>query len=107
SPNPWKKHPGPISPSYTNLSTHENILHPPITNNNNSNPISSKPLSSSASRKTPESFLGDKFINLVNLDKLLTDPNTKNKKITFFLIDSPFCSSNRALSSCFLFSFCL
>lgn len=27
----------------------------------------------STSRKTPESFLGDKFTNLVNLDQLVTD----------------------------------
>jgi len=72
-----------ISPLYTNISMGNsggNLLYPTIPSGNNSNPMSTSPLSSSisASRKTPESFLGDKFSNLVNLDKLVTDPKTTN-----------------------------
>jgi hypothetical protein len=70
---------GSISPSNTNLATGSNtgnLLYPTITSGNNSIPISSSPLSTS--RKTPESFLGDKFSTLVNLDKLVIDPKSKN-----------------------------
>jgi hypothetical protein len=61
-----------------------NLLYPTLNSGANSNP---SPLSASisASRKTPESFLGDKFSTLVNLDKLVTDPkSTKNKLICSF-----------------------
>ncbi|CAF3002917.1 unnamed protein product [Rotaria socialis] len=88
SSNPWNTTSSPLnigsmSPSNTNMSTigfDGNILYPTLTNMNNSNPSSASPLSSSlsASRKTPESFLGDKFINLVNLDRLVTDPKSTN-----------------------------
>jgi hypothetical protein len=77
---------GSTSPLYANLSTGYtggNLLYPTITSGNNTNPTSTSPLSSSASRKTPESFLGDKFSTLVNLDQLVTDPKS-NFKIFFF-----------------------
>jgi hypothetical protein len=81
SSNPWNitassMNTNSISPSYTNISTGNNggnFLYPTITSANNSSP-----LSTSASRKTPESFLGDKFSTLVNLDKLVTDPKSTN-----------------------------
>ncbi len=87
SSNPWNitsssMNPGSISPPNTNLSmgySGGNLLYPIITSGNNSNPTSTSPLSSSslsASRKTPESFLGDKFSTLVNLDKLVTEPKS-------------------------------
>ena len=77
---------GATSPLNTNLSMGSNtgnLLYPTLTSGNNSTPISSSPLSSSlsASRKTPESFLGDKFSTFVNLDQLVTDP--KSKKLVF------------------------
>ncbi|CAF2762660.1 unnamed protein product [Rotaria sp. Silwood2] len=88
SSNPWNiasstMNTGTISPSNTNLSASGhtgNILYPTLTSSDNSNPISTSPLTSSisASRKTPESFLGDKFINLVNLDNLVTDSKSTN-----------------------------
>ncbi|CAF4698227.1 unnamed protein product, partial [Rotaria sp. Silwood1] len=88
SSNPWNTtsspmNTGTISPINANLSTggnNGNILYPTLTSSNNSNPTSTSPVSSSisASRKTPESFLGDKFINLVNLDNLVTDPRGTN-----------------------------
>jgi hypothetical protein len=79
--------PTSISPSNTNLSmgyTGGNILYPTLASGNNSNPINTSPLSSSASRKTPESFLGDKFSTLVNLDQLVTDPKSKKIKTIFY-----------------------
>ncbi|CAF0907797.1 unnamed protein product [Rotaria sordida] len=86
--NPWNTtsspiNTGSISPLNTNLSTGGNngsILYPTIPSSNNLNPTSASPISysMSASCKTPESFLGDKFINLVNLDKLVTDPRSTN-----------------------------
>ncbi|CAF1659994.1 unnamed protein product [Adineta ricciae] len=89
SSNPWNITPtvntNPTSPIYTNLSLANNnnggLLYPTIAGANNSNAISSSPTSSSllsTSRKTPESFLGDKFTNLVNLDQLVTDTKSTN-----------------------------
>lgn len=74
-----------VSPPNTNSITggyDGNILYPTLPTSNNTNPASPSPLSSSlsASRKTPESFLGDKFSTLVNLDKLVTDPKGMKKK---------------------------
>ncbi|CAF1012431.1 unnamed protein product [Didymodactylos carnosus] len=68
----------PSSFSSSNLSN--NILYPNIENKFNQTNQSSFPMNSSAatSRKTPESFLGDKFIGLVNLDKLVTETKTTN-----------------------------
>jgi hypothetical protein len=79
--------PASTSPLYTNLSmgqTGGNLLYPTLASGNNSNPINTSPLSSSASRKTPESFLGDKFSTLVNLDQLVTDPKSKKKRTIFY-----------------------
>lgn len=67
-----------ISPPNSGLTTGGNMLYPTIagsTNNSNSNNPS--PIPSAASRKTPESFLGENFGNLVNFDKLVTDPKSK------------------------------
>jgi len=74
---------GSISPPTSGLTTGGNILYPTIAGGNNSNSNNPSPFPSalSASRKTPESFLGENFSNLVNLDKLVTE--TKSKKIIF------------------------
>ncbi|CAF4432490.1 unnamed protein product, partial [Adineta steineri] len=82
--NPWNIPPAmnrsSTSPLNTNLSmsggNNGNLLYPMIGSGNNPNPISSSPISPSllsTSRKTPESFLGDKFSTLVNLDQLVTE----------------------------------
>ena len=57
-----------------------NLLYPTIPSGTNPSPLSS---SIAASRKTPESFLGDKFSNLVNLDQLVTEPKS-NYSSSFF-----------------------
>ncbi len=77
SSNPWNI--PSSSPSNINPSMGNNLLYPTLASGMNSNPTNTSPLSStiSASRKTPESFLGDKFSTLVNLDKLVTDPKSK------------------------------
>jgi hypothetical protein len=77
--------PGSISPPNTILPFSSGnmggggILYPTLTGVSASHSGSSSPFPSanSASRKTPESFLGDKFINLVNLDSLVTEPKSK------------------------------
>ncbi|UJR35404.1 hypothetical protein I4U23_028161 [Adineta vaga] len=87
SSNPWNITPsvniGSTSPLYMNSSVNNNgnLLYPSIASGNTPNPLSSSPTSSSllsTSRKTPESFLGDKFTNLVNLDQLVTDQKSTN-----------------------------
>jgi hypothetical protein len=55
------------------LTTGGNLLYPTIAGGNNSNSNNPSPLPSATSRKTPDSFLGENFGNLVNLDKLVTD----------------------------------
>lgn len=52
------------------------LLYPTIANATNSESSTTVPSTNSALRKTPESFLGDKFINLVDLDKLVTQPKS-------------------------------
>ena len=67
-----------ISPPNSGLTTGGSLLYPTIAGGNNSNSNNPSPLPSvSASRKTPESFLGENFGNLVNLDKLVTDTKRK------------------------------
>jgi hypothetical protein len=66
---------GSISP----LNAGGNLLYPTIGSGSTSSPLPSL----SASRKTPESFLGDKFSNLVNLDKLVTE-NRSTANLLFF-----------------------
>ncbi|CAF3676152.1 unnamed protein product [Adineta steineri] len=93
SSNPWNmpsstfpstlnnhKTTGSISPPNTGLTTGGNILYPTVIGGTNSNSNNPSPLPSalSASRKTPESFLGENFSNLVNLDKLVTDTKSTN-----------------------------
>ncbi|CAF1360634.1 unnamed protein product [Adineta ricciae] len=72
---------GSISPPNVGLPAGGNMLYPTIagsnSNSNSTNP-SPFPPNISASRKTPESFLGENFSNLVNLDKLVTDPKSTN-----------------------------
>jgi hypothetical protein len=70
---------GSISPPNNGLTTGGSLLYPTIASGINSNSNNSSPLPS-GSRKTPESFLGENFINLVNLDKLVTDPKSNKKK---------------------------
>ncbi|CAF0920493.1 unnamed protein product [Rotaria sordida] len=67
-----------ISPQNTGFNVGGNILYPTIASGNNSNNPSPLPSGLSTSRKTPESFLGENFGNLVNLDKLVTDKKTTN-----------------------------
>jgi hypothetical protein len=88
SSNPWNipsstmsnfpTNSGSISPPNTGLTTGGNLLYPTIAGGHSSNPNSISPLTTttSALRKTPESFLGDNFSNLVNLDKLVTETKT-------------------------------
>ncbi len=78
--NSHNNYSGSISPPNSGLTTGGNILYPTIVgggNNSNSNNPSPLP---SVSRKTPESFLGENFSNLVNLDKLVTEPKSNKKK---------------------------
>ena len=84
SSNPWNiTNTGSTSPSNSSFATGTNgggLLYPMPANAVNTNLISSSPVSASslsASRKTPESFLGDKFSTLVNLDQLVTEPKSK------------------------------
>jgi hypothetical protein len=66
------------SPPNSGLTTGGSLLYPTIAGGNNSNSNNPSPLPSVASsRKTPESFLGENFGNLVNLDKLVTDTKSK------------------------------
>lgn len=93
SSNPWNitstLNPTSTSPSYANMSMNNqasNLLYPTVPSANNANPTSTSPLPSSlsSSRKTPESFLGDKFSTLVNLDQLVTDQKSMiNIKYSF------------------------
>lgn len=83
SSNPWNiTSTGSTSPSNSSFATGMNgggLLYPMTTSAVTANPISSSPASASslsASRKTPESFLGDKFSTLVNLDQLVTEPKS-------------------------------
>ncbi|CAF0827879.1 unnamed protein product [Rotaria sp. Silwood1] len=90
SSNPWNipssnfpvvsNNSGSISPPNTGLNTGGSLLYPTLASGNNSNSNNPSPLPSAilASRKTPESFLGENFSNLVNLDKLVTDTKTTN-----------------------------
>lgn len=89
SSNPWNiTHTGSTSPSNSSFATGINgggLLYPMPASAVNTNPISSSPVSASslsASRKTPESFLGDKFSTLVNLDQLVTEPKSKTLLIS-------------------------
>lgn len=66
-----------ISPINHGLSTGSTLLYPTIAGARDNNTDNSSPLPSAASRKTPESFLGDKFSNLVNLDQLITEQKGK------------------------------
>ncbi|CAF0768189.1 unnamed protein product [Didymodactylos carnosus] len=70
----------PIQNSFSSSDLSKNMLYPTIPSKPNQTSQSPFPANSSAaaSRKTPESFLGDKFIGLVNLDKLVTEPKTTN-----------------------------
>ncbi|CAF1902685.1 unnamed protein product [Rotaria magnacalcarata] len=90
SSNPWNMPPSNFSVSSTNanstspinsgFNTGGNLLYPIIAGANNSNSNNSSPLPTalSTSRKTPESFLGENFGNLVNLDKLVTETKNTN-----------------------------
>ena len=70
--NPWNPPAQPVSLSPINLAT---TVQPTNGNASNSNRTSPYPSTmSSASRKTPESFLGDKFSTLVDLNQLVTQP---------------------------------
>ncbi|CAF0759454.1 unnamed protein product [Adineta steineri] len=105
--NPWNIPPAmsrsSTSPLNTNLSmsggNNGNLLYPMIGSGNNPNPISSSPISPSllsTSRKTPESFLGDKFSTLVNLDQLVTESkNTNPFGSTPARVQNPFSSATR------------
>ena len=73
---------GSISPPTHGLTTGTNLLYPTIAGNRDNNSNNPSPLPSAASRKTPESFLGDKFSTLVNLDQLITEPKGNAKKNT-------------------------
>jgi hypothetical protein len=98
SSNPWNmpsstfpstsnNNSGSISPPYSGLTTGGNLLYPTIAGGIHSNSNDPSPLPS-ASRKTPESFLGENFGNLVNLDKLVTEPKSnkiKTKRLSFSL----------------------
>ena len=80
---------GSISPPMSNLTlSGGQLLYPTIANGNNSSPNSASPLPSSlsAARKTPESFLGNTFSALVNLEKLV--PDTKRKQCSWSLVFS-------------------
>lgn len=71
---------GSISPPMSNLTlSGGHLLYPTLANGNNSSPNSASPLPSSlsAARKTPESFLGNTFSALVNLEKLVPDTRRK------------------------------
>lgn len=90
SSNPWNmpsstsNYSGTTSPPNNGATIGGNILYPTIIGSNtNSNSNNPSPLPSGALRKTPESFLGENFSNLVNLDKLVTD-----KKSNFYLNQS-------------------
>ncbi|CAF0813440.1 unnamed protein product [Adineta steineri] len=105
--NPWNIPPAmnrsSTSPLNTNLSmsggNNGNLLYPMIGSGNNPNPISSSPISPSllsTSRKTPESFLGDKFSTLVNLDQLVTESkNTNPFGSTPARVQNPFSNATR------------
>lgn len=71
-----------ISPANAGFNTGNNLLYPTIAGANNTNSNNSSPIPSalSASRKTPESFLGENFGNLVNLDKLVTETKSNIKQ---------------------------
>jgi hypothetical protein len=79
---PTTNYSGSISPPNNGLTTGGSLLYPTIAGSNaNSNSNNPSPLpSSSALRKTPESFLGENFSNLVNLDKLVTDKKGNKEK---------------------------
>jgi len=68
---------GSISPPMSNLTmSGANLLYPTIASGASSSPTNMNSMAATlaASRKTPESFLGDQFSTLVNLDKLVLDP---------------------------------
>ena len=74
-----------ISPSNMNQIAGRNdgtLLSPTITSGNDTNATSSSPLPAynASSRKTPESFLGDQYTNLVSLDELVTDIRSKEEE---------------------------
>jgi hypothetical protein len=70
---------GSISPPNQGLAMGSNLLYPTIAGAKDNTSNNPSPLPSMASRKTPESFLGDKFSNLVNLDQLITEPKGNNQ----------------------------
>lgn len=93
---------GSISPPMNNLPMSSgNLLYPTIASGTNSSPTSMNAMAAalSASRKTPESFLGDQFSTLVNLDKLVPDPKTATNPFgatTTTRTANPFSASTKA-----------
>ena len=76
--NPWNPPAQPASISPINLAT---TVQPTNGNSSNSNSTSPYPPAvHSALRKTPESFLGDKFSTLVDLNQLVTQPKGKSSR---------------------------
>jgi hypothetical protein len=82
-------HPGSISPPNNGFTSANQILYPTIAGGMNPNNPSPLP---SISRKTPESFLGEDFSNLVDLNKLVTGPksNTNPFGTTAPRVQNPF-----------------
>jgi hypothetical protein len=72
-----------ISPPNHGSTIGSSLLYPTIAGTTNSNSSNPSPLPSAISRKTPESFLGENFSNLVNLDQLVTEPKGNRKKTNF------------------------
>jgi hypothetical protein len=68
------------SNSHNDLNAGSNLLYPTLVGGNVSNSNNASPIPSaiSTSRKTPDSFLGENFGNLVNLDKLVTERKSTN-----------------------------
>jgi len=103
SSNPWNiSNPtSSTSPAYANVSTNNqgsNLLYPTAASGINTSP---SPSSLSTSRKTPESFLGDKFSTLVNLDQLVTDQRSmKINNSLFFILFSIFGRYESFRSNC-------
>lgn len=70
---------GSISPPNQGLTMGNNLLYPTIAGARDNNSNNPSPLPLATSRKTPDSFLGDKFSTLVNLDQLITEPKSNEQ----------------------------
>ena len=68
---------GSISSTHDDSNASNSLLYPTVTGRNDSSSNNPSPLPST-SRKTPESFLGEGFSNLVDLDELV--PHTKSRR---------------------------